>query len=506
MTSTNARRIRVILLAIVVIAVLVFGDRARSTPRSVDVVSGRSLMPAASPPDAVSSAFFCAGGTASGSGGFESTIVIANPNANSITATVTSYPAALPSDQAGQASVASLAPVSKSVTVGARSRAEVPLAQIQASPFAAALVETNDGDISVEHRTATAVGSSSSPCASAPSPTWYFPTGTTTRDAHELLAVFNPFPVDAVLDITFQTSDGFRAPTALQALPVPGGHVRIVDVNEQAPRIAQLAAFVVARSGEVVVDRLQSFDGSDPAHPAGAVAMLGAPLPATEWVFPEGAVNEGLTETVTVQNPSDQPSSVQVEVILDDPDTNGVVDPIPLTVQPASYTQVALHQETRVPKGVGHTIVVRTTSGPPVVAERVVTGAAPAPRHGYGPAIGSPLSSTSWLFADGRAMAGTDAEFIVLFNPARDVTAHVSLTALAQGQALAIDGLQQIEVRPGARVALDLGQHVNRADLPVLVNSDAPVVAERGLYAASGPGLSLAAGMPLAGHASVLGR
>ena len=88
-------------------------------------------------------------------------------------------------------------------------------------------------------------------------------------------------------------------------------------------------------------------------------------------------------------------------------------------------------------------------------------------------------------------------------NPSTDSIAHLRFTALAQGQLLAIDGLQDVEVAPGGRLTVDLGQHVNRPDLPVIVEADLPVVVERGLYAADGGSISLACGIPLSEAASV---
>ncbi len=326
----NSRRYPVLVVIVLVIGALILADRSSSNSVARDAVAGGALMPIASPPGAVSSAFFCAGGAATAGAVFDSTIVVANPGSTAASVVVTSYPAALASDADGTAAVATLAPVSKQVSVGARARAEVSLASLQTSPFAAAVVETNDADIAVERRvTSPSGGASSSPCASAPSDTWYFPTGTTTRDARELLAVFNPFPVDAVVDITFQTSDGFRKPGELQSLPVRGGQVRVLDISALAPRIEQLAATVSSPSGRVIVDRLQSFDGTDAHHPAGVAATVGAPAPASVWTFGEGEVSDGLNEVFTVMNPSGAPVQSQLEVSLDAPDTNGVVDPIP---------------------------------------------------------------------------------------------------------------------------------------------------------------------------------
>ena len=196
-------------LAVIALAViaLVVVDQSAKTPVPRDVVATDALMPVASPPNAVSSAFFCAGGAATAGAAFDTTVVVVNPGATPANVLITTYPAAVSGDADGMAAVAKLKPVATNVAVAARSRAELRLAAVQASPFAAAVVETNDPDIAVERRVTNATGTqtSSSPCASAPSESWYFPTGSTTRDARELLAVFNPFPVDAVVDVTFQT-------------------------------------------------------------------------------------------------------------------------------------------------------------------------------------------------------------------------------------------------------------------------------------------------------------
>ena len=201
-------------------------------------------------------------------------------------------------------------------------------------------------------------------------------------------------------------------------------------------------------------------------------------------------------------NPGDAPAQAQLEVVLDDPDTNGVVDPIPVTVPPRGYVQVAMQDQTRVPKSIGHTVTVRSLNGPGVVAERVITTVAPAPRTSYAPALGAPLRATQWLFADGAAVTGTSDVTLVVFNPSSAAT-HVSVTALAQGQPLALDGLQNVEVPAGGRLALDLAPHVNRPDVPLLVTTTSPTAIERGYVNTTGT--SFASGMPLPETASVPG-
>ncbi len=491
------RRLPLLALIVVLLAALVLFDHAADHTRAPDEVAQHALMPVASPPGAVSSSFFCAGGGATAGANFDTTLVIANPGTQAVRVLATTYPAALPGDATGKAAVAAMKPVSKQVSVGARSRSEVHLADLQVSPFAAAVVETNDPDIAVERRVVAADGTnaSSSPCASSPSNTWYFPTGTTTRDATELLAVFNPFPVDAVVDVSFRTSDGFRQPSDLSAVPIPGGHLRILNISTSVPRIEQLSGTVQTRSGAVIVDRLQSFDGTDPNHPAGLAATLGAPSGARVWTFPEGELVDGLNQVFTLVNPSDDVATAQLEVTYDDPDTNGKVDPIVLSLQPHSYTPVPMRDQTRILQNVPYSVTARSTSGTDVIVERVITSAAPAPRRGYAPALGVPLVAAHWVFADGRAVADQTAEFVIIVNPSPSV-ARVKFGALASGQLLEIDGLQDVEVPAGGRVAVELGLHVNRPDLSLVVDADTPIVAERGLYAADGKGISLASGFP----------
>src|SRR5205823_6023137 len=150
-TRVIQRRLPLIGLVVLALFVLIVVDHKSDRHPPTDVVADKALMPVASPPGAVSSAFFCAGGAAVPGTAFDATVVIANPGATTVPVLLTSYPAALASDPQA-AAIAALKPVAKQVSVNARSRAEVHLADLQQSPFAAAVVETNAPDIAVERR------------------------------------------------------------------------------------------------------------------------------------------------------------------------------------------------------------------------------------------------------------------------------------------------------------------------------------------------------------------
>ena len=54
------------------------------------------------------------------------------------------------------------------------------------------------------------------------------PFGATVRGATSSLALFDPFPDDTSVDISFVTDQGPRSPRALQAFVIPGRSLRAV--------------------------------------------------------------------------------------------------------------------------------------------------------------------------------------------------------------------------------------------------------------------------------------
>ncbi len=480
---------------LVVLAGLGLADRDASPRRSGGRPVSASVMPVTFPTGSLRSTWFCAGGTASADGPADHRVVIANPTARARTATVTVFPAALDGDPNAE-QVRAMPPTVTTLPVPARSRAQLRVGDVLAAPFAAALVEVDGGDVAVEHTVGPGPTPSTAPCASAAASNWQFAAGSTAQGAQELLALFNPFPDNAVVDISMATTDGFREPQEYDGFVVPGEQLVVIDLGVAIARHDLVSTSVVSRTGRLVVDRLQLFDGT--TGPKTAIVSLGAPLLREAWAFPDGQIGEGLAESFVVYNPSDRGAEVDLDIALDEPDVNGQVDPVAVSVSARSAVTVRLNDEQRVPAGVAHTTTVKSVNGTPVVAERLVTSTAPAPRSGVSFTLGSPLAATGWLFSVGAASAEV-AEVVVLVNPSSDTIARVSFRYLAQGRAVEIDGLQDVEVPPVGRLTVDLGQHVNRNDLSLVLTASEPVVAERGMYAASGTGFTQSTGTPRAG-------
>src|SRR5438270_8036500 len=189
----GARLSVLIALALVLVAGGLVGRKGRPQPASPS--AGReaeSLMPTAATTRALTSAWYCPGATAAPNGVANGTLLVANPTDADLTANLTLVPSA------GQ-------PVAVPFTVAARSRSIIREADFIQADHVAALIDFNGGGGVVEQQVTGPLGASLSPCASEASDHWYFPTGTTDRDRTLLLTLFNPFPGDAIVDLSFAT-------------------------------------------------------------------------------------------------------------------------------------------------------------------------------------------------------------------------------------------------------------------------------------------------------------
>jgi hypothetical protein len=432
-------------------------------------------MPVAPPAGALSSTWYCTGGTAVANGGADLTVSVVNAGRTDRSGTVTF----VSSD--GQSR-----PVP--VQVPAAGRTSLRAQDTLKAPYVAATVELDGGAVAAEIGVTGALGDTATPCASSASDHWYFAEGATTKDAAETLFLFNPFPEDAIVDVSFSTEDGRSAPQGLQGLAVRGRGLTPVKVGDFVHRREAVSAEVVTRVGRITASRLQSFDGT--AGKKGQSIALGAAGPSRTWYFPEGLVASGVNERYQLFNPSDREVRAELALALE----QGAAEPIDVTVPAQARVTVTAADEKRIPRQVAHAVKI-TSDGPGLVAERSIDAAAPASRAGFSSIVGATGLFRHWVFALGAADDQWD-EWIVVQNPGT-AAVDVSITALASGQRLAIEGLQDVRVEPGQRRALRLGDHIKRSDLPVTVDASGPVAVERDLYRAKGLATMMVIGTPL---------
>ncbi|MDQ2726545.1 MAG: DUF5719 family protein [Actinomycetota bacterium] len=484
---------------VVIGALLLLGglvDRSGSSRGPTPAGARLAQVPVAAPAGAQSSSWFCAGAT-SPSGPAPGSVVIANTDRRSLTATVS-----LVADQGPGAT--------STVTVGANSRASVPETSPGSPHWEGADVTLSGGAAAVEQEVNGPLGTSSTPCATSGQRSWYFANGRTAINASDEITLLNPYPAESVVDLSFTTDQGLEAPGEFQALVVPASGMISVDLGTHLRRRTRIATVVTARTGRVVAWQTEvvnpvasgtpviglngaPLDAIDPASPVpGVVLSLGSSSAATSWTWPDGVAGNGIDEQYVVFNPSPSTAQVQLALNLD----QGSATPFSLPVGPNEVTTVISDQEARVPAGVTHSAVLRSVNGVPVVAERTVAGASPSARTGLGDLAGERLASTSWLFPAGGANAKSD-EWLILYNPAnRPVTAAIA--GLAGGVSTPIPGLGALVVAPRARAAVRINDHAATLDAALTVQASAPLFVERDLYGASKQnGYDMSSGVPL---------
>jgi hypothetical protein len=466
----------VIVLAVVLIAVALV-DRATREPLTP---AGQRLAtayaPTASPPDSFTSTWYCPAGTSAPGGQADATVVILNPTPRRLRGAV---------DVVGSDGNRG----SKDITVEPRAKLAVALSEILRAAFAASVVRLDGGGAIVEHTTTGPVGEATDSCASSASTLWYVPEGATTRAAQLVYALFNPFPDDAIVDVSFSTESGRSQPSAFQGIVVPANGVMPLDIGTHVRRRAHVSGAIHARRGRVVVEAMQVHNGDGRR---GVGLMLGAPRTATSFVFPDGIAGGERFEQLHVFNPNATEAAVSLDLVLD----AGEAQPFELRVPARGRVTLDLAGESRIPKDVGHALIVTVSNSVPVAVARTIDVGIPSARSGYISDIGSTSAAEHWGFAAGGTDAGHD-EWISIINEAPRAVA-VEVTTIENASMLTLPGLSRLQIPRGARRVFRLGpDNDGRAEMPLIVNASGPVVVERTTYRLGGTGASANMGVVL---------
>ena len=464
--------------------------------------TAQEVVSAAPGPGARAGVWYCSEGTSLPGEFADHSVIVANPTATAVTATVSVFP----STPAGSVSPSAL-PEKVMLTVPGRSQAAVRLAEVVESQFTAALVEVDSGSAVVEQRVQGPTGFDIVPCASRSSATWYFAAGSTRRDARLVFTLFNPFPDRAVAKFTFSTDEGIREPQALRGVLVPARSLVVVNATDLVPRFSSVATTVEMQAGRVVAGRLQLFDGSEGLE--GLTAGPGVPAPQTQWVLPIGPADAKVAEHLVLYNPSDQTAAADIRVRLDAPDLADALAPFEVLLPPHQRVALVLGDEDAyplpaapfsyraaesLPGGVGFWAAVQVYNGVPIVVERVAASSAATASAGVATTAGIPASAKRYLIAGNRADAAEVA--LVVVNPSPDSIAQVVVSRVADGRASSIDQLDPREVAPHSRLVVPVDRLIDGDSYALLVEASQPVVVSRSLLARDGTGMASGNSVP----------
>ncbi|MBK5288964.1 MAG: hypothetical protein JJE46_10895 [Acidimicrobiia bacterium] len=398
------------------------------------------------------SVWYCAEGTSNPDGRADETIIVGNVGTTPTRARVTVFPG-------GDA-----ARVAKQYRVAPGGVTRVRVADIATVAEPGVVVELRGGRAAVEHMVSRGQDRALGPCAREPAPVWRFAGGTTGKGAELWVALFNPFPDDAIVDLSAISGDGVRSPGALQGIVVPQYSRVSVPVHRDLPRVDLVALEVATRRGRVIAEQSLSLDGSDGR--TGIAMTLGAGS-AERWYFPMAVIGSGRSERLLVTNPGVRQAKVTVRFTLD----ATAIEPQTLIVPGVTTIAVDL---SRVPTDVGFSMTVR--SDRPIVAENVGASGAPQPATARGIAsdLGLTVGAREWALLPSRLTA-TSADLAAVMSTDGRARRVEFLTVDRRGQHVVL----KKRVARGARLVVDIAATVPDIDRMVLVRADGPIVVER---------------------------
>ncbi len=463
---------------------------------AVELPAGRTdlALPTASPAGSFSTTWYCVGGSGAADGPAPATVELLNRGDTATDAVLT----AVGDDGTSSTRAVPLAP---------RTRVEVPLTQLSAARSVALTVEAPGGDVTAAQRITTPSGTSSAPCTSRAADQWYLAGGSTDRGAEEEIVVYNPFADAATVDVTYFLPDGLRRPERAQGIPVPAHAVTVVRVRDTQDRIVTIGATVSTRTGQVIVARRQSFDGTGEAGPTGqppkgVSVALGSPWAARRFVLADAAVGAaGSSTRLVVLNPGAEPSTVRLEVQVDSPDLNGQPSPLTLQVPASSWKVLGPEDLRQLPPGVAFSVTGTVTTGGPVVAEAWRYGDPGSPAAGVSVLNGAPVAATDWLVPAAPAAGVTT--WLSVVSAGKAATVELAVVHDGKRSRLVLPKGSLAGVGAGGRVSIDLTAAL--APFPngvVLVHATAPVVVAATSSGGTGPDSSAQLGYPLAGTIS----
>ena len=323
--------------------------------------------------------------------------------------------------------------------------------------------------------TGTGGGLVAARCSKVASPEWHFAEGSSALGFEQRLAIYNPFPDEAVVSVSLYTPKGEQGNANLaEGRAVPAGQTIEIALNEFIRQQRFVGMSVRANRGRVIAWRVMTTNGED--RPEGTQFTLGATSPAETWHFPEGALEDGVDERISLLNPTDEEAIATLSLSTA---TESVQPPrlVEVVIPPHSLLPVPLREYVggtqRDVGGAG--VVVRTTSGR-VVAERTVYYETDQ-LSGVASEVGIVQPSSEWFLGPAVEKPATDS--VVLLNAGAQ-EATVSLTLLSGNQEPQNPApLQDLTIKGGTRLKLPIGEWTRGKSISVHVTSDQDIVAER---------------------------
>ena len=431
-------------LVVIVAALVTLVVVGRDTPPQADAVfsaSAGTWMPAVTQSDALSANWFCPGVPADDLEGVGGEVRVFNRHEEPLAGQFT----VLTPDGVGGES---------SFVVDPWDSTAIEVDSYVDTPFASVMVELEGDRGFVEQRAIHPAGESISPCADDTSSEWYLADGFTVDGSLETIIISNPYDDPVVADLVFSTESGESRPAAFQGFTVAPRSLEAIEIAQLGARDEPvIATSIEALSGRMVVGRAQHYLGGGRL---GYQVVLGAPALRDQFWFSNGQLGEGVSESYSIYNPTDDEVIVSAIFLGLPVESNfGNVDPI--TVPPRDVLVFDPSDEqwgATIPDG-RHAVVFGTEAQPSIVVERITTSTDPVATTAV---LGAPPRPDGYVASTWHVGIGPDEpteDALVLYN-VDNVDASVTIEAVGPAGPVAVPSLTDIPLGPGAVLTVDL--------------------------------------------------
>ena len=291
----------------------------------------------------------------------------------------------------------------------------------------------------------------------------YFPEGTVRPGFEEYLAVFNPSGiVEAQVEVELHGGGGVAKQAVFGVKPLTRLTIRVNDLVEGGDYSME-----VRSSAPVVAERSEYFVYNDIL--TGSSCATGASRPSGRWFFAEGTTRSFFDGYLTVFNPCDYGTWLEVRMITSD----GSVREESLSL--AAGERKTLLLNSYLPADIDYSLTISSLL--PVVTERATYFEFHNIMGGFCSG-GTPEPRDHWLFPEGCTAQGF-SEWLALFNPQGKEQVVIVDYLRADGEVISREYL----LPPEGRVTVDVGAEAGQSDaVSIEVSSPAGIVAERSIY------------------------
>ena len=379
--------------------------------------------------------------------GFDTYVLMANPNAAAATVTVVyntslgriprPLPVTVPADSRVTLHVSDDVP---NVDVSTTLRASVPIVAERA-------VYWNDR-----------IEGTDSIGVTAGSKTWYLAEGSTAHGFETWVLIQNPGTAAANVNVTYMTSKGI---VKKPAFPVAAGQRYTIDVGRDVGFCD--VSTKVESDQDIICERSMYWDARRGGHDS-----IGVTSPGKTWYLAEGSTAWGFTTWLLLQNPAeDKSAKVNVTYMT----KFGPVYEPDFTMGPGSRKTIRVNDSIA-----DEDTSIMVDSDNEVIAERAMYWDNGTGKAGHD-TVGVPAPATNVYLGEGSTAWGFET-FLSVQNPSSQ-DAVVSVTYMTPNGPV---NTPNRVVGANSRLTVDVNEECPNVDASIKVQSATPIMAERAMY------------------------